>query len=130
MNRIVVLLALAIAFGGPASAQTSYGVAPDFSIPRVVGGEVYISGGRVLGKGFSSRIVTDGEYEIVFQPRLFSGCPVMTVAPMGAQDNTPVFEVSQQTTCSTTFYVYFWDPGTGTRANRTFQFVAGGTSGR
>jgi hypothetical protein len=84
----------------------------------------------VLGDGFSSRIVTGGEYEIVFKPRLFSGCPVLTVTPMGAQDNAPVSEVSQQTTCSTTFYVYFWEPGTGVPANRTFQFVAVGTSGR
>jgi hypothetical protein len=129
MNRVVTLLALSVGLGGPASAQT-FGPSPDFRVPRVVGGEVYISGGRVLGDGFSSRIVTDGEYEIAFKPRLFSGCPVMTVTPMGTQDNAPVFEVSQETACSATFYVYFWDPGTSVPANRTFQFVAVGTSGR
>ncbi|MGB8151691.1 MAG: hypothetical protein WCE97_10915 [Candidatus Cybelea sp.] len=128
MNRLVTLLALAIALGGPASAQTSYAIAPDFRIPRVVGGEVYVSGGRVLGKGFSSRIVTAGEYEIVFQPRLFSGCPVMTVTPMGAGDNPPTGEVYQPSVCSATFYV-FWH-SENIVENTVFQFVAVGTSGQ
>jgi hypothetical protein len=39
MNRVVTLLALSVALGGPASAQT-FGPSPDFRIPRDVGGEV------------------------------------------------------------------------------------------
>jgi hypothetical protein len=125
MNRVVLFLALAIALGAPASAQTSYGVAPDFRIPRVIGGEVDVNGGRVLGNGFSSALISNGSYQIVFNQDLFRGsCPVMTVTPMGASPGPPFAEVFQSKVCSRTFYVFFWSPQFLLFVTAPFQFVA------
>ncbi len=130
MNRVVVLLALAIVLGGPVSAQTSYGVSPEFRIPRVVGGEVDVNGGRVLGKGFSSTLVAVGVYEIVFRQDLFrGGCPVLNAMVLGEARNPPTPEVYQPSACSTTFYVY-WASGAYKFVSTPFQFIAVGTTGR
>jgi hypothetical protein len=129
MNRLVTLLAFSVALGGPASAQT-FGPSPDVRIPRVVGGEVDISGGRVLGKGFSSHIVTMGEYAIVFDQGLFrGGCPVLNATSLGKIMNVPTAEVYQRSFCSRTFYVYWLSADSNGSVNTAFQFIAVGTSG-
>ena len=54
MNRFALaILTLAIALGGPASAQTFYRVAPEFQTPHVVGGEVSL-GGKISWNWFYS----------------------------------------------------------------------------
>jgi len=130
MNRLVTLLALAVALGGPASAQTVYRSSPDFRIPRIVGGEVDVNGGPVLGKDFSSHLVGAGVYEIDFHQGVFQGgCPVLTATVLGEARNPPTAEVYQPSTCSRTFYVY-WASGAYKFVSTPFQFIAVGTTGR
>jgi hypothetical protein len=131
VNRFVLFLALVVAMSAPATAQAAYGTGPDFRIPRVLGGEVDVNGGRVLGRGFSSALISTGAYQIVFNPDLFrGGCPVMTVTPTGMAEGNiiPIALVYQQTACSRTFFVYFWSPYFLKYVTTAFQFVAVGTS--
>lgn len=130
MNRLALAIVMLAIMVRPVSAQTSYPVAPEFRIPRVVGGEVDVNGDRVLGRGFSSHLVAAGVYEIVFQEDLFrGGCPVLNAMVLGDARNPPTPEVYQPSTCSTTFYVY-WSSGPYKFVRTPFQFVAVGTAGR
>jgi hypothetical protein len=131
MNRLVAMLALAVALGGPASAQTFYRPSPDFRLPRIVGGEVDFNGAPVLGNNFSSRLLGPGEYEIDFRQGVFAGgCPVLNAVVLGGGRYPPTAEVDQPSTCSRTFYVYWFSAITNGYESTPFQFVAVGTSGR
>jgi|ERR1700722_20002824 len=127
MNRLALAIMMLAIMVRPVSAQTSYRVAPDFRIPRVIGGEVNSDGTVALGKGFTTSLVAPGEYEVAFQRRLFTGCPVMTVTPVGSQDNVATGEI-KQSSCSNVFYIYFYLPGGTLLVDNTFQFVAVGAS--
>jgi hypothetical protein len=131
MNRLALAIVMLAIMVRPVSAQTSYTVAPDFRIPRIVGGEVDANGGRVLGHGFSSSSLGDGVYEIVLNQDLFrGGCPVLNAMPMGELRYPPTPEVYQPSTCSRTFYVYWFSANANGFVTTPFQFVAVGTSGR
>jgi hypothetical protein len=131
MNRFALaILTLAIALGGPASAQTFYRVAPDFQNPHVVGGEVSADGKIILGTGFTARRIAAGEYRVVFVNGLFpDGCPVMTVTDASDTESPATPEVYHQySACSLVFYVIFFIPGSYGAFDQSFQFVAVGTS--
>ena len=124
MNRFVTLLALAIALGGPASAQTSYELAPDFRNPRVVGGEINADGTIARGRGFRARHIATGEYEITFKEQLFlTACPIMTVTTLNGY-GMPI--IDQGAACSRRFKLNFYLPGPG-NVDEAFQFIAVGT---
>jgi hypothetical protein len=120
MNRLVTLLALAMALGGPASA----GIISPYAAPlgvnntNVVAGQ--ISGSGVIERGSGFRVHFDnGAYVIRFDQRYFpSGCAAMVVAPV---DATVVSAVVQKH-CGGPFYVNLYLGNRG--AFSDFQFIA------
>src|ERR1700722_20302836 len=127
MNRLALPIMVLVVMVRPVSAQTSYRVAPDFRIPRVIGGVVNSDGTVALGEGFTTSIAVLGEYEVAVLRRLVTGAPVMTVTPVGSQDNVATGEINQSS-CSNVFYIYFYLPGGTLLVDNTFQFVAVGAS--
>jgi hypothetical protein len=125
MNRLVTLLALAVVFGGPASAQTFYRVG-SVQNPPIVAGEINSDGKVLLGTGFTVRHIAFGKYRIAF-PKGSSDCPVMSVTVVGTTSSPPTGEVHQPSVCSRVFYVRFFFPGGEAPFDQTFQFVAVGT---
>jgi hypothetical protein len=125
MNRVVVLLALAIALGGPASAQAFYRVAPAVQNLPMVAGEVNFDGSVLLGSGFTAQRISTGKYKIAFLKGQ-SNCPVFSITVVSNVSNPPTGEVHAPRLCSRVHYVRFFLPGNGTPLDETFEFVAVG----
>jgi hypothetical protein len=104
MNRVVTLIALAIALGGPASATI---MNTDVKVnTNVVAGQVSASGVVERGTGFRVRLTGFAIYEIKFDRRYFpSGCAAMVVSP-----NAAVVPVVAQNRCGGVFDVVFYSP--------------------
>jgi hypothetical protein len=119
MNRLVTLLALAIALGSPASAQTFY---PTSSGQVVAAGEVNFDGTVLVGTGFTARRISTGKYRIVFHNGL--SCPLMSVTDVGRTSNPPTPEVFKTSACSPVYFVHFFLAGYASPLDQTFQFVA------
>ncbi len=124
MNRVVALIALAVALGGPASAQTSHQIASD----SIIAGQVNFDGSVNAGTDFKVRRSSTGKYRIDFPKSIF--CPILTVTGFGKTSNPPVAEVHQPWHCSQIFYVRFFLPASGNPLDQTFNFVAVWTSSR
>ncbi|MGA8662547.1 MAG: hypothetical protein WA304_10175 [Candidatus Cybelea sp.] len=124
MNRLVTLLALAIALGGPASAQTFYRVAPVPTLP-IVAGEINFDGRVLLGSGFTAQRISTGKYKIAFLKGQ-SDCPVFSITVVSNTPNPPTAEVHAPGLCSRVHYVHFFLPGNLTPLDQTFEFVAVG----
>ena len=118
MNRFVALIALAIALGGPASAQTSYQIASD----SIIAGQVNVDGSVNAGTGFKVHRSSTGKYRIDFPKSTF--CPILTVTGFGRTSDPPIAEVHQPWHCSQIFYVRFFLPVNESPLDQAFNFVA------
>jgi hypothetical protein len=123
MNRFALaILTLAIALGGPASANniSSY-VNPELST-NVVAGQVSAGGVIERGSGFRVRVFGYGIYKIKFDSRYFeSGCAAMVVEPTSAPQ---IAVVTQNYKCGGVFTVTLFALVTGKRQYGEFQFIA------
>jgi hypothetical protein len=128
MNKLFfVAIAFTVALVGPAYAAGRF--APALSGPKVVAGQVDEFGRPVKGAGFRSMHLGEGRYEIEFDPGVLPGCAAMVVTPLKHdephEDLSDVVPATEQIEgCTPIFRVLLWVPGSTTRRNHGFQFVA------
>jgi hypothetical protein len=123
MNRFALaILTLAVALGGPASADIINPSGNTFLNTNVVAGQVSAGGVIERGSGFRVHIFGYGIYRIKFDSRYFeSGCAAMVVSPTSAPQ-LPV--VTQNYKCGGVFTVTLYALVTGKRQYGEFQFIA------
>jgi hypothetical protein len=123
MNRLVTLLALAVALGGPASAAAVSPYAAPLGVNNtdVVAGQVGSTGIVERGFGFRVHIFGFGIYKIKFDRRYFpSGCAALVASPT----TEPLVPIVSQNQCGDVFTVSLYDANTGKLAYGEFQFIA------
>jgi|HubBroStandDraft_6_1064221.scaffolds.fasta_scaffold348973_1 hypothetical protein len=122
MNRLVTLLALAMALGGPASAAiiSPYAAPLGVNNTNVVAGQVSDSGVIERGHGFRVGEIQHGVYESQFDRRYFpSGCAAMVVSTTTAA----LLPVVSQRGCGSVFQVLLYGMNRDLVAGE-FQFIA------
>ena len=117
MKNFLFGLAIGIAVTAPASASSYFAVAPNGAAPAVVAGEVNSYGVPIGGSGFTSKRLSQGNYEIEFENGRIRGCVAMVASPESLYDTA----TTNQVNCSRKFYVIVGD---GAPKDSNFHFIA------